>query len=128
LLIIACAAGYGWLGYSYAHRHTALPATDVCLWKHATNLPCPSCGSTRSVMSLAQGEWLAALLVNPLGYLVALIMLVTPLWILADLLYRSDSFFRFYKKAEEYLKRPRYAVPLLFLVLINWLWNISKGL
>lgn len=91
-------------------------------------MPCPSCGSTRSIVSLIEGNFVEALKINPLGLIVAAIMLFTPLWIVVDLIRKKNSLFDFYKKSEGYLKKPRYAFPLVFLVLINWVWNIVKGL
>ena len=41
---------------------------SVCLFRNVTGLPCPFCGSTRSVGHILQGEFSAALYSNPLGY------------------------------------------------------------
>ncbi|MGF1636390.1 MAG: DUF2752 domain-containing protein [Cyclobacteriaceae bacterium] len=96
--------------------------------KHATNIPCPSCGSTRSVVSLIHGEFIDALLINPLGYIVATIMLMMPIWILIDLVYKKETLYKLYQKMEVYLKKPQFAIPLIVLIIINWIWNITKGL
>jgi len=41
---------------------------SVCLFRNVTGLPCPFCGSTRSVGHILQGEFSAAVYSNPLGY------------------------------------------------------------
>ena len=41
---------------------------SLCLFRNITGLPCPFCGSTRSVGHILQGEFSAALYSNPLGY------------------------------------------------------------
>ena len=41
---------------------------SLCLFRNVTGLPCPFCGSTRSVGHILQGELSAALQSNPLGY------------------------------------------------------------
>ena len=41
---------------------------SLCLFRNVTGLPCPFCGSTRSVGHILQGEFSAALQSNPLGY------------------------------------------------------------
>ena len=41
---------------------------SVCLFRNVTGLPCPFCGSTRSVGHILQGEFSDALYSNPLGY------------------------------------------------------------
>jgi len=37
-----------------------------CVFKGLTGLPCPACGSTRSVVHIAHGDILSALAMNPL--------------------------------------------------------------
>jgi hypothetical protein len=127
-LLIACVAGYIWLYFSTKNDFSDNKLVAVCLIKHATNIPCPSCGSTRSVILLTKGDFLEALHLNPIGYLVAIIMLTAPVWIIVDIILRSNSLFNLYQKIELYLKKPKYAIPLILIVIINWIWNITKGL
>ncbi len=101
---------------------------DVCMIKHVTDIPCPSCGSTRSVISLAKGDIQQSLNINPLGLVIALIMLVAPIWVIIDLIWVKETLFTFYKRVEYELRRPILAIPLIMLVLVNWIWNITKGL
>lgn len=128
ILFISCLAGYVWLFVGIKTNLTDNKSVDVCLIKHTTNIPCPSCGSTRSVISLSEGRFMDALLVNPLGYLISIIMILTPGWILTDVFTKKESLLKFYQKTETYLKKPQYAIPLIALVIINWIWNITKGL
>ena len=128
ILLIACVAGYIWLYYSIKSNTTEKKSVEVCLIKHATNIPCPSCGSTRSVISLTKGNFVEAFDLNPVGYIVALIMLIAPVWIITDMILRNNSLFKCYQKIENHLKKPKYAIPLILLVIINWIWNITKGL
>lgn len=129
LLLIACTAGYIWV-FLLSARPSFLgnQSMEVCLIKHTTDLPCPSCGSSRALLSLLNGEFLASFLYNPLGYLIGLIMLVAPLWIVYDVVRKKDSLYRFYYRLENGLKKPYLAIPLVLLILINWFWNITKGL
>lgn len=126
-LLLACGLGYVWLYFGYtdgAHQETV----GVCIVKHTTGLPCPSCGTTRSVVSLTKGDFVEALGINPMGYLVAIIMFLSPIWVVYDTLARKTTLLRFYRKIEHHVKKPKYAIPLASLVLINWAWNITKGL
>ena len=128
ILLIACLAGYIWLYYSITSNITENKSVEVCLIKHTTNIPCHSCGSTRSIISLTKGNFVEAFGINPIGYIVALIMLFAPVWIIADMILRNNSLFNFYQIIESHLKKPKYALPLILLVIINWIWNITKGL
>lgn len=128
ILFIACIAGYIWLYFSVTNEITEIKSVEVCLIKYATNIPCPSCGTTRSMISLIKGNFIKALNLNPIGYLVTLIMLVVPIWIIADIIKSTRTLFNFYLKTETFLKKSKIAIPLIILVIINWIWNISKGL
>ena len=125
LLFIACIAGYAWLFLN--SNQFKIKSFDVCFIKHTTNIPCPSCGSTRSVMLLSHGEFKEALLINPLGYVLAFILIAFPLWIIIDILNRKKTLFDCYKFFESKLKMPQYAIPLAMLLCFNWIWNIIKG-
>ncbi len=127
-MFIACLAGYIWLYFNIVFNYTASKSFEVCLIKHVTNIPCPSCGSTRSVVLISKGNFIEALLINPLGYLIAGIMILAPIWIIADTLSQKKTLFNFYKTIETYLKQPKFAIPLILLVIINWIWNMNKGL
>mgnify|MGYP003246067183 FL=1 len=99
-----------------------------CLFKQFFHIPCPACGSTRALIALCQGHWKESLLLNPNGVLLAVLMLLVPGWILLDIIKGKDSFFRFYLWVGRIFIRKRIFIIFLFLVLINWCWNIYKGL
>jgi len=126
IIFIACTAGYIWLYFNLNSNKTQ--TIEVCFIKHITDIPCPSCGSTRSVVLLVTGNFIDALLINPLGYVVAIIIFLAPIWIVIDLTTSRKTLFEFYRKIETYLKNPKYSIPLIMLVVINWIWNIKKGL
>lgn len=126
ILLIACVAGYIWLYFSMTKTIAENQSAAVCTVKNVANIPCPSCGATRSVIALTKGDFSGALHLNPVGYLIAIIMLIAPIWIISDITMRSSSLFIFYQKVETYLRRPKYAIPLTSLLIINWIWNITK--
>jgi hypothetical protein len=129
ILAVACVAGYVWLFYNLSSKHLEkTEGVGVCIIKHATNIPCPSCGSTRSVLSLMEGDLVDALMINPLGIVIALILIIAPLWLVLDLFTKRNSLFEYYQKGEKLLKSPFIAAPLIILVFANWVWNIMKGL
>ena len=48
----------------------------VCPIRLLTNIPCPACGTTRSIGSIAIGDFDRAWNLNPLGYLVYLLAII----------------------------------------------------
>lgn len=128
-LLVACLVGYIWLFFSMQHENEIQTSQmTVCFIKKTTNVACPSCGTTRAVMHLFQGDFSSSILINPFGILVALIMIIAPIWIGIDYIQKKDTFFQFYKKSEQFISRKWIAVFLVILVVLNWYWNIKKGL
>jgi len=128
LLFTACTAGYAWLTITYYRTVSLALEPGVCLIKRVTGIPCPSCGSTRSVLSVLNGDIAGALLWNPFGIIIVCFLVIVPFWILFDVLRRQSTLFNFYNRTELFLKRKWIAIPAILLVLLNWIWNISKGL
>jgi Protein of unknown function (DUF2752) len=53
---------------------------DLCLLKRLTGLDCPTCGLTRAVCSLLQGDWAASLSFHPAGILVVVSLAAWTVW------------------------------------------------
>ena len=54
--------------------------------------------------------------------------MLLPLGVIFDLLTRGDSVFRMYLWLEKKCRQPVVAAILIGLLLLNWIWTISKGL
>jgi hypothetical protein len=127
-LSLACLVGYGWLALVSRLKPEEVGSKyEVCLIRHFAHIPCPSCGSTRSVMSLMHGDLAGGLYWNPLGFVIFAALIVTPLWISYDLILKKDSLFRFFGLFENVLRKKWVAIPAIALILFNWIWNIYKG-
>ena len=127
-IVLACIAGYTWLGFSYYQSVVSNNTFGVCMIKHITDIPCPSCGSTRSALAFLGGNFTESILLNPLGILILSIMTTFPLWIGYDIIKHKDTFYRAYQKIEMHFSKKAIAIPAILLVIINWIWNIHKGL
>lgn len=128
-LLFACFVGYSWLLFSLQHEHEIQNQEfTVCLFKKVTTVPCPSCGTTRSVMQLSHGNFLSAILINPFGIIVGLIMIIAPVWISYDFIQKKETFYTTYLKIETILRKRNVAIVLIILVIANWIWNIKKNL
>lgn len=118
--------GYSWVGFNLTQlMHKGF---TTCIIKNLTGYPCPSCGSTRSLLVLLKGDLLGSLYWNPFGIIIFLILIILPFWLLFDLLYKKSSLINFYYKIENFFKQPKVAIIGIVLVLLNWIWNIYKGL
>jgi hypothetical protein len=125
LLIILTLAGYIWL---FVTLNKGEADATICLFKQVTGIPCPSCGSSRSVLSVLDGHWAHAILINPLGLMAVFLLAIIPLWLVYDGLTRQASLYKVFLHAEQTIKKPIFAIPLILLLLANWVWNIFKAL
>jgi len=98
----------------------------ACFIKQLTGLPCPSCGTTRSVICLLSGNFKEAFFFNPLGILMVFLMFIIPLWILYDWICRKKSFYRIYLKIEVLFRNKFIAGTAILLIISNWIWNFMK--
>lgn len=126
ILLIACFFGFIYLFYDIKYSENT--HFGVCIIKSLTGFPCPSCGTTRAVQLLLQGKMFESLAMNPFGILVTLIMTIVPFWILFDIVFKKESFYIAYKKMEKTIRIQWLAAILILLVLLNWIWNIYKGI
>jgi hypothetical protein len=97
-----------------------------CLFRKITTIPCPSCGSTRSVMCILEGKPGEAVIANPFGYIITGAMIILPLWLLIDLILWKDTLHRQYKNMERQAKRKAVYIPVIIIFIANWIWNIIK--
>ncbi|NQU32134.1 MAG: DUF2752 domain-containing protein [Bacteroidetes bacterium] len=129
ILLLACFAGYGWVYYNYAYNlDNFAHGINTCIIKQVTGIPCPSCGATRSIISLLQNNLAEALYWNPIGIILVIIMTISPIWIVFDYLRKKDSLYIFYRRVEMLFRNKYIAGIAIFLILANWIWNIQKGL
>lgn len=128
ILTITCFLGYAWVGYNLMNSTTNDTPIQVCLIKKTTTIPCQACGVTRSIISFINGDFSKALYINPLGFLIVIIMILLPFWIILDLVTKKNTLFKFYKKLEMFLQKKKILILLILFVIINWGWNIMKGL
>lgn len=130
ILFFACLLGYGWLIFNTYFNYGAEMGGEgigICPIKIVTGYPCPSCGSTRSVIHIFQGNFVDALRTNPIGFILFLGLTLSPPWILFDIITRKRSLYLFFLKVEKFVRVKSVAIILTLLVVINWIWNFYKG-
>jgi hypothetical protein len=125
LVLVLSLAGFIWLAWNISGEHQVF---HVCLIKQITGLPCPSCGTTRGLVQLAQGHVLESFLLNPFALILGFALFVFPIWIFIDAWKKKESFFFFYLWVDNMFSKYRLASILaVVLVGLNWYWNIIKG-
>jgi uncharacterized protein with PQ loop repeat len=131
LFTVLILAGYGWVGFHLFQPEPKLQGSTMvatCMFKSVTGISCPACGTTRSVVHLAHGDVQEAAWINPFGFIAVLFLLLIPCWLIYDLLTKQRTLFTSYVRAEEIIKTKTWVyVPMIVIVLINWVWNISKN-
>lgn len=119
-----------WLFFHQTYQnHSAESSPDICFMKVTTGIACPACGTTRSVSAIMQGEFETALMLNPLGYLAAFILLLFPVLMIYEF-YSGKTLIHNLHQGFNHRMRKGYALQILLalLILANWFWNIKKDL
>jgi hypothetical protein len=130
IIIATCLLGY-FLVYqaiSFTKTNQSNDEIGFCILKKVTNIPCPSCGSTRALLLFLDGQIIKSVNENPFAILIFIYLLIAPFWLLFDLILKKKTIDTFYYQIEDYLKKRYVFIPLILLVILNWIWNISKGL
>ena len=127
MLAIACLAGYAWLFYAVYLNSKINPGFGICMFKNITGVPCPSCGTTRSLILLANCHFKEAILMNPLGIVLAIMMIMIPILMIFDSVFKRQMLFDWYQKAERIIRIKWIAALLITLISANWIWNIYKN-
>jgi hypothetical protein len=119
--------GLSWVGWNLFSFQQSKPGLEICLLKRTTGVACPSCGTTRSILHLLHGDFSSAVLLNPLGLLAFIGLMVIPFWILYDYYYSKRTLWNAYAKCIHFLQNKKFSFVVVLLVLLNWFWNIQKG-
>ena len=100
----------------------------VCPLRAVTGVPCPSCGATRAVRLLLDGQVRSAFLMNPVGPLLVAMATFAVVGVLRDMTMGTDGVRVAGRVMVAWLRRPLIARLAVLAVLANWAWNIQKGL
>jgi hypothetical protein len=117
--IVVSVASVLWLIYSLVFPQQQLIS---CPFQAITGIGCPSCGITRSVLSIAGFDLPAAWNFNPLGFPVFVMVLLTPALLIYDFVFQRRIFYVLYERMEQFLKNHRLvSASLVVVVVVNWI-------
>ncbi|WP_196890928.1 DUF2752 domain-containing protein [Aureivirga marina] len=127
ITIVVILIGYFYLIYSYRSNNSSTMA--FCFYKNILSFPCPTCGTTRSVLASFKADFYNAIFTfNPLGILYAFLLIVIPVFVCIDLIFKKSFVYQSYHSILEQLKNKKISIPLILLLILNWIWNIYKEL
>ena len=123
LLLIFCVLSYSWIIVNLLSYNTKEYSLTVCTLKKISGIPCASCGTTRSILFFFKGDFVNALFYNPIGILVALILIILPLFISYDLITKKDIL---YSKYLKFTLNKTFWIIIISIFILSWCWNLFK--
>jgi len=96
------------------------PLPDTCLARSIFDVKCPGCGLTRSFIMLADGDWRRSLGFHPLGWVLALAVLIQFPYRILSLVRRQQMF-------RTAIVPRAFGITLIILLVGNWVWQSVGG-
>ncbi len=121
---LIAASGLIWIAWHFFFFSNPVSGIHFCIFRNMWSIPCPSCGSTRSILSLLEGNVISALSYNPMGMIAGLTLPLLSAWLIIDFISGKCSLFHSWKMAERLLRKKSVAMTFIILVLSNWIWVI----
>lgn len=128
LVSLLSVLAYGWLIYNFFFLKTSEEGITLCWFKTISGLPCPACGSTMGIIEILKGNFHKAFYYNPFAFSSLIILIVSSFWVVYDIIFTKEGFYRFYLKINDSLKKKRIIIPIILLFIIVWAWNIYKAI
>jgi hypothetical protein len=124
IFLLFIVAGYVWIYLNYTIPNVGIK----CMFKSITNIPCPSCGTTRAILSIVSGDLSAGYRYNPLAYVYIVLMLIVPIWMIVDLIQKRITIIKAYNYIISKFSSKMVSLPFATIIVLNWIWNIFKML
>jgi hypothetical protein len=102
--------------------------TGFCPLHNTTGIPCPGCGTGKGTRALINLDFHNALLANPFSLPLTVLVFTAPFWIVYDSVKKKQTFFLFSQKANVFLGKRKILIPIIIMLLANWIWNFYKYL
>lgn len=128
-LLLLYVIGLAWYVFNAIVSATCLSPIIVCPIKRITHFPCPGCGLTRGIMAISKGNVLDAIFsYNALSVVFLPTAVIAGLWGLFDAVTGNDSLHQILLKTDRLLHHKIVLIVALAITVLNWAWNVSKGL
>jgi hypothetical protein len=124
-----CTIASLWIAYNFnIESNTNQPKISTCIFKLITGFPCPSCGTTRATIQVFHGNFNKAILLNPFGIIVSLLLIILPILFVIDLIFKKNLFNKFKNNGVKFIQKKAVIIILTTIIILNWIWNINKHL
>lgn len=87
IIYILILLGEGISYYLIKIRNITIP----CFFKYITNIPCPGCGLTRSILSILNLDLISAIKYNILGIPLFITIILLNIYLIKDIIYSKKS-------------------------------------
>ena len=95
-----------------------LAAAPSCVFRALTGLPCPTCGSTRSIVHLAHGDIVHAFVMNPLTAACAFVGVIYLFYTVLSLVFDMPRIkFVLTEKEKDGIR-----IAVVMILLLNWVY------
>lgn len=124
LLWLLCLLGAVWLYYvanQASHLNTSF---TPCIIKNITSLPCPSCGVSRAIVLVFEGNIMAAIKTNPLVIVVVPLIICMPVLLLFDAFTGKKILLNLYNKTAFLSTKPSFSILFGLIIGAVWFYNI----
>jgi uncharacterized protein DUF2752 len=112
--------GIALLALFAARLRTLASLAPSCAFKGLLGVPCPTCGSTRSLVHLSHGEFVSALAMNPIVSIVVVFAILFFIYSLITLLFDFRRIGFILTEREKNTAR----IAALLLLFLQWGWLI----
>jgi hypothetical protein len=103
-------------------------SSTLCIFKTATGIACPSCGTGHGIESLLNGHFREAWNYNPFSYIVAAGTILLISMLISDLIFGRNYLAPLLKKMQMQLSiRNPFTWLCITLVLVNWYRTIQHS-
>ncbi|EJX00535.1 hypothetical protein, membrane [gut metagenome] len=120
LCVAGCLGGWAWIILSMSRY--GLGIWKGCLIKQFFHISCPACGSTRAIVALLNGHLQEALMWNPLGIVLFVLLLLLTFGLPYDAFRHSRCLYSMFLWVDACLHRKKVFMLFAGAIIMNWWW------
>lgn len=120
LCVAGCLGGWTWIGMTISQSGQEI--WKGCLMKQFFHIPCPACGVTRAIVALLDGHIQEAMIWNPLGIVLLMLLVLLTVGLPYDWFCHRQSLYSLFLWVDACLHRKVVFILFVGAMLLNWWW------